>query len=206
MKSKKFILAIIAISMIGISVMSGCTQRNSGDVTTTKSAISLSELDLDGSYSKYGLSFKYPFNNQISEKLAFEKIPIEDAGGIEGMIDKKEIYLYWFVSWVTTNTSSITDGGARAIDEGSKASLNYLVNQSRLKLTKKDLVTIENNGHQIRCQPFEADNYFGTKHYYGVISGFYCNQSQRIYQIMFFSDKEDVFPLFEKVLKTFKCH
>ncbi|MCK4859515.1 MAG: hypothetical protein KAS87_03035 [Candidatus Omnitrophica bacterium] len=191
---KKFgILILLGVLSTGIVLMSGCSKG--------PEELSMQEhgLALINTYSKYGLSFKYPSGMKISEIGMLEKTLTENSGQIVGKISKKNVFHILIIAWQKTEVSNIDDAMAGAL--GS-------MERQGVKVNIKEKGELIHKGYKVTYQIYEAYGKAkeGPDHIYGIFGIWYCDQTKKRYVVNIMYDKKDVLPLFQKYLDSFACH
>ncbi len=166
---------------------------------------SLLEIKLTDTYSKYGVSFKYPSGMKLSEEGFPMGIPTEHKGLISGEIYPGEDCHLLRISWL--ELASEEGKGKEFLETGLGAGyelIKGLVNGST-NFIKKDKIEIIINGHKLLYQFYEGQ--VKDLSVYGILGSWYCDKSKRAFTLnVGYNKREEVLPLFERYTASFTCH
>jgi hypothetical protein len=130
-------------------------------------------------YTNFGFSFQYPKGWTISEMGMLQS----QADGSSGLVQATKSYDKLLqVAWVgmVEDLFEMT-GGLEVTLEDSFSGL--LMDGSVNDLEKGEIVETTHQGHYLMYQDFAADGYAGES-IRGVVGCFYCDDSERVYQVM----------------------
>jgi len=148
-------------------------------------------------YSKFGFSFEYPEGMTILELGLLGSAPTDDSGVAVGTLENDE-YEVITVAWVKSATvlplESALEGALGAME--TSPGLTDLEIGERVKTTKA--------GHRMLYQYFNVT--LLAKQLFGVYGVWYCDMSQRLYQLYLMYSEEDVLPTYRRYLDSFVCH
>lgn len=152
-------------------------------------------------FSKYGFSFEYPKEMSLSEQPSMGTIVDENSGIVLGEKENKELELVT-VGWqgiaepvdIESSLIGSVAGGLAALEAGE--GVEEVVRGEQLEATK--------SGHQLLYQSFTVRG--GGEVMRGVVSAWYCDESNRLFNLITLYSGEDALALFQTYLDSFVCH
>jgi hypothetical protein len=174
MNARRMILLTLLCLLIACTALSaGCSDEGATAINTTN-------ISPDKKvYTNFGFSFQYPKGWTISE-MGMLQSQADDSSGLVQASKSYDKLLQ--VAWIgmVKDLFEMT-GGLEVTLEDSFYGL--LMDGSVDDLEKGEIVEIIHRGHYLMYQDFVADGYAGES-IRGVVGCFYCDDSERVYQVM----------------------
>ena len=156
-------------------------------------------------YTGYGFSFEYPKGWTISEMGMLQSQADSGSGIVQALKGDDRLRQ---VAWVgmVEDLFEMSGGLAVTLDD-SFAGL--MMDGFVTDLEKGEIVESSHWGHELMYQDFIAEGY-GGESFCGVVACFYCDDSERLYQVMigdidYLSKSERLFN-FQLFLDSLICH
>lgn len=148
-------------------------------------------------YSKFGFSFEYPEGMTILELGLLESAPTDDSGMALGTLENDE-YEIITVAWTKMATAPPLESSLQA----GLAAMETSPGATDLEIG--ELVETTKAGHRMLYQYFNVT--ILAKELYGIYGLWYCDMSERFYQLYLMYSEEDVLPIYQEYLDSFVCH
>ena len=191
MKTKKaMFLGVILLLTFSLTLPFGCT-GDTGAPTFTEFR----------TFSKYGFSFEYPKQMTLTEEghPLFGGEASETSGFLSGRRDNHDHEIIW-LSWV-----EVAEGGAVMLEPGLAGLRESMMQiESYTELVIGDVIESELCGHRMIYQTFSYK--LDGDQVYQVVGTWYCDRSQRFWQLAVLYSEEDVLPVFQRYIDSFMCH
>lgn len=170
--------------------------------TMTITTITLTETIPAGYevYSKYGFSFQYPRDMTIMELGALQTTANDQSGIVVGELTNDR-YEAVYVAWVTAAVA------AGEYDLESAIERFFEVMEQTVEWTdleRGELIETTKADHRMMYQHFSVTMI--GKPTYGIIGVWYCDTSERVFQLNLYYSEEDTLPTYQKYLDSFICH
>lgn len=186
-------LCIVILFSILLTSTLGCAKK----AETPTLPVTPTEFN---TYSRYGCSFEYPKQMSLTEEghPVFGGEANESSGSLYGRRDNSDHEIL-MVSWFKVEEgASVLESSLAGLREGMKQDQRYT------ELVTGDIIESESCGHRMLYQTLTF-KYNGDQ-VYEVTGCWYCDASQRFYQLGVMYSEQDVKPLFQKYIDSFVCH
>jgi len=197
MKTKKAIfLGVTLLVMASLMLPVGCAEEAAAPTPTS------TEFK---TFSKYGFSFEYPRGYSISEMGLLESVATDSSGIVQALRGDYEVYQ---VAWmgIVEDTWEFTGDLQTTLEDAF-----WGMEQAEMtaSLDRGELVETTKVGHQMLYQYYTL-TYTTDVEGYGIQGVFYCNKSERFFQLTTIhnaiSAKQDILEDFQRFLDSLVCH
>ncbi|MFC2022109.1 hypothetical protein ACFLTR_02695 [Chloroflexota bacterium] len=190
------------VSSLRIQVSALTSELAIVEKTVTSTPIAALSKD----YSKYAFGFDYPKGFSVTEMGMLASEANDNSGLVQVGIENGEIELFQ-VSWLQMTQSTWQfSGGLRKLLDDSFAGIE--AGAGGVPVDRGEQVETTKAGHQMIYQ-YCSFTFLDYKAY-GIVAAFYCDVSQRVYQLVTLnstiSAKQDVFKDFQNYLDSFVGH